>query len=83
MTRRRVAVTGVGMVTPVGNDAGTAWNNMLGGVNGIGRITQFDPTGLPSTIAGEVKDFNPESVLPSKELRKMDRFIQHGKVAAI
>jgi len=83
MSKRRVAITGLGMVTPVGNDCPTSWNNLLNGVSGIGPITQFDADGLPSTIAGEIKEFNPESVLPPKELKKMDRFIQVGMVAGI
>lgn len=83
MNKRRVAVTGLGMVTPVGNDCPTAWNNMVSGVSGIGTITQFDATGLPSTIAGEIKDFDPEVAIPAKEARKMDRFIQVGMVAGI
>ncbi len=83
MSKRRVAITGLGMVTPVGNDCPTAWNNLLNGVSGIGPVTQFDADGLPSTIAGEIKDFSPESVLPAKELKKMDRFIQVGMVAGI
>ncbi len=83
MNKRRVAVTGLGMVTPVGNDRPTSWNKLVAGVSGIGQITQFDATGLPSTIAGEIKDFDPESVLGAKEARKMDRFIQVGMAAGI
>ncbi len=81
MTKRRVAITGLGMVTPVGNDCQTAWSNLISGISGITRITQFDATGFPSSIAGEVKNFSAEHVLSAKELRKMDRFIQLGVVA--
>jgi 3-oxoacyl-[acyl-carrier-protein] synthase II len=83
MNKRRVAITGLGMVTPVGNDCRTSWNNLLNGVSGVDRITQFDPSELPVRIAGEIKNFDPESVLSVKEARKMDRFIQVGMVAGI
>ncbi len=81
MSKRRVAVTGLGMVTPVGNTCQAAWENLVAGVSGITRITQFDATGLPSTIAGEVKGFDPEPVISAKDARKMDRFIQLGMAA--
>ena len=83
MSKRRVAITGLGMVTPVGTDRNSSWSNMLAGANGIETITHFDPTGFPVTIAGEIKGFAPEEHLPAKELRKMDRFIQLGMIAGI
>lgn len=83
MSKRRVAVTGLGMVTPVGNECTTAWNNLVNGVSGVARISGFDATGLPSSIAAELKGFDAASQLPVKELRKMDRFIQVGMVAGI
>ncbi|GJL80986.1 MAG: 3-oxoacyl-[acyl-carrier-protein] synthase 2 [marine bacterium B5-7] len=83
MSKRRVVVTGLGMVSPVGSDCPTSWQNLLGGVSGVDTIRSFDASSMPSRIAGEVKDFNPEAVLPVKELRKMDRFIQLGMVAGI
>ena len=88
MSKRRVVVTGLGLVTPVGNDCATAWDNLLVGLSGIATITRFDATGFPSEIAGEVKGFDDEAgryreILPAKELRKMDRFIQLGMVAGI
>lgn len=71
------------MVTPVGNECTTAWNNLVNGVSGVARISGFDATGLPSSIAAELKGFDAASQLPVKELRKMDRFIQVGMVAGI
>ncbi|HLH73812.1 MAG TPA: beta-ketoacyl synthase N-terminal-like domain-containing protein, partial [Chloroflexota bacterium] len=72
--RRRVVVTGLGAVTAVGLNAEETWRNLLAGRSGVGRITQFDPTGYPSTIAAEVKDFRPPSFLDGKEARRMSRF---------
>ena len=83
MSKRRVVITGLGVVSPLGIGVDKNWKNILAGKNGIGKITQFDATGFPSTIAGEVKDFNAGNYLPEKEARKMDRFIQLGMVAGI
>jgi 3-oxoacyl-[acyl-carrier-protein] synthase II len=83
MSKRRVVITGLGMVTPVGNDCETSWQSMLDGKSGIDKISAFDATGYPSEIAGEVKSFNGQTHLTGKELRKMDRFIQLGMVAGI
>lgn len=83
MSKRRVAITGLGMVTPVGNDCATAWKNLLNGVSGVAPISQFDASDLPSSIAAEVRGLQPETVLPAKDLRKMDRFIQLGMIAGI
>jgi 3-oxoacyl-[acyl-carrier-protein] synthase II len=79
----RVFITGVGAVTPVGNDAPSTWRNLLAGDSGIGRVTQFDASQFPDAIAGEVKDFRPEELLPAKELRYMDRYVQFASVAAL
>lgn len=83
MTKRRVVITGLGIVSPVGIGVPENWQSISSGRSGIGRITQFDATGFPSTIAGEVKGFDAKNYLPEKEARKMDRFIQLGMVAGI
>ena len=82
-SRRRVVVTGLGVVSPVGNNVATAWNNLLAGKSGITRITKFDPSQFSSQIAGEVKDFDVSQFLPPKDARRMDTFIQYGLVAGI
>ena len=79
--KRRVVITGLGLVTPLGNGIKTVWNALLSGQSGVGRITHFDPKEYPSQIAAEVKQFNPLDYLDAKEVKKMDRFI-HFAVAA-
>jgi 3-oxoacyl-[acyl-carrier-protein] synthase II len=77
MERRRVVVTGLGAVTPVGNSKDELWAALLAGKNGAGRITQFDPSGFDSQIAFEVKGFDPSKYIPNpKDVRRMDRFVQ-------
>lgn len=76
MSRRRVVVTGMGILCPTGNTVETAWENIAAGKSGIGPITLFDPSELGTRIAGEVKDFNPELALSSKEVRRTDRVTQ-------
>jgi len=83
MTKRRVVVTGLGVVSPVGIGVPTAWANITAGKSGITQITKFDATLFTSTIAGEVKDFNVENYLTAKDARRMDTFIQYGLAAAI
>ena len=83
MSRRRVVVTGLGVVSPVGVGVETAWKNLVAGKSGITRITRFDATGLTSQIAGEVNDFDVADYLPAKEARRVDRFIHLGLAAAI
>ena len=80
---RRVVVTGLGMVSPIGNTVEESWNNALAGKSGIGVITQFDASSFGSRIAGEVKNFEVEKYLPAKEARRFDRFIQLGIAAAV
>ena len=78
-TERRVVITGIGVVSPLGNDLDTLWNNLLAGQCGIDRITLFDPTAFDTQIAGEVKGLDPAPAFPSpKELRRTDRFTQFG-----
>ncbi len=81
MSRRRVVVTGLGIVSPVGNDVPTAWANIVAGKSGIGRISRFDATAFSSQIAGEVRDFSIEKYLPAKEARHFDTFIHYGLAA--
>ena len=83
MTKRRVVVTGLGLVTPVGIGVNESWKNIISGVSGISTITKFDPTNFPSKIAGEVKNFDASMYLNSKDARRMDTFIQFGLVAGI
>ena len=72
---RRAVVTGLGAVTPIGNDQPTFWRNLIAGVSGVGPITRFDATGFDVRIAAEVKDFDPETVMDRKMARRMSRFI--------
>ena len=78
---RRAVVTGVGAVTPIGNDHPTFWRNLVAGVSGGGRITSFDPTGYDVQIAAEVKDFDPAAAMDRKMARRMSRFIHFGMAA--
>ncbi len=78
---RRVVVTGVGVISPLGVGVEKNWKALIEGKSGIGRVTAFDPTGFPSQIAGEVKDFDPTLWIEKKDLRKMDRFIQFAIAA--
>jgi len=83
LSRRRVVVTGVGIVSPVGNTVEESWANLLAAKSGIGRITRFDPTPFNSHIAGEVKGFDVGAYLNPKEARRMDTFIHYGMAASI
>ncbi|MEE1351530.1 MAG: beta-ketoacyl-ACP synthase II [Clostridia bacterium] len=79
---KRVVVTGVGAVTPIGNDAKTFWSNIKAGVNGIDYVTQFDASEMKTKIAGEVKDLDVNEFIDKKDARKMDRFTQLALIAA-
>jgi 3-oxoacyl-[acyl-carrier-protein] synthase II len=79
---RRVVVTGMGMLTALGNDVASTWEGMIAGRSGVATITAFDPSRLQARIAGEVKDFDSSNVLDRKEQRRTDRYIQLGLVAA-
>ncbi|MGH8174507.1 MAG: beta-ketoacyl-ACP synthase II [Rhodanobacteraceae bacterium] len=83
MSKRRVVVTGLGIVSPVGNDVATAWANITAGKSGIGPITHFDASTFPTRIAGEVRDFDPTQFVPAKDVKKMDPFIHYGIAASI
>jgi 3-oxoacyl-[acyl-carrier-protein] synthase II len=81
--KRRVVITGLGIVSPVGNDVVTAWDNVVSGNSGIDRITRFDPADFNSHIAGEVKGFDVTAYMPAKEARQMDTFIHYGIAAGV
>ena len=81
--KRRVVVTGLGIVSPVGNDVATAWANILAGKSGIGPITHFDASTFPTRIAGEVRDFDPAQFVAAKDVKKMDPFIHYGIAASL
>lgn len=80
--KKRVVITGLGCVTPVGTGKDDFWGNIKSGVSGIDKITRFDYTNYQTQIAGEVKDFTPEDYISKKELKKMDRFTQFAMVAS-
>lgn len=83
MTRRRVVVTGLGIISPVGNTVAQAWEAVTAGRSGIGPISRFDTATFPTKIAGEVRNFDPASYLPAKEVRRFDTFIHYGLAAGI
>ena len=83
MSRRRVVVTGLGIVSPVGNTVQEAWSNVLAGKSGVGRVTRFDASRIASKIAGEVKNFDVTQYLTPKEARRMDLFIHYGIAAGL
>ena len=79
---RRVVITGIGVVSPVGSDVETFWKSLISGKSGVGRITKFDPEGFPVQIAAEVKDFEPLKYFDKREVRRLDPFIQFAVGAA-
>jgi 3-oxoacyl-[acyl-carrier-protein] synthase II len=83
MSKRRVVVTGLGLITPVGIGVKESWANIINGQSGIGKITKFDCSTFPSQVAGEVKNFDPLSCIAPKDARRMDTFIQFGIAAGI
>ena len=82
-TTRRIVVTGLGLVTPLGTGVEKTWTALCAGQSGIGRITKFDPTGYDAQIAGEVRDFDPAQFIEKKEIKKMDTFIHYAVGAAL
>lgn len=82
MIGKRVVITGLAAITPIGNDLGTSWSNLLQGTSGIGPITQFDCSEFQTRIAGELKNFHPEEYIPAKQLKRMDRFVQIAVMAS-
>ncbi|WP_374255265.1 beta-ketoacyl-ACP synthase II [Aquabacterium sp.] len=83
MTRRRVVVTGLGLVTPLGNNVQDSWSNLVAGQSGIQTITKFDASAFACQFAGEVKGFSIEDYIPAKEARHMDTFIHYGLAASM
>ncbi|MBU1425945.1 MAG: beta-ketoacyl-ACP synthase II [Gammaproteobacteria bacterium] len=83
MARRRVVVTGLGAITPVGVGVAETWQNIVAGKSGIGRITRFDPSAFACQVAGEVNGFDVTQYLPAKDARRMDRFVHFGLVAGM
>ncbi len=83
MSKRRVVITGLGIVSPVGSTIDTAWRDVLAGVSGIGPVTRFDCSAFPVRFGGSVKDFNCDAYIQPKEQRRMDPFMQYGVAAAL
>ncbi len=81
--RRRIAITGLGAISPIGNTVEVAWGNLVAGKSGIGRITKFDASTFSAQIAGEVRDFDIGTYIPVKEARHMDTFIHYGVAASM
>ena len=81
VSKRRVVITGLGLITPIGNDVETTWQSLLKGKSGIEPITKFDASEFSTRFSGSVKNFDPEQYLSKKDARKMDRFIQYGIAA--
>ncbi|KRG15666.1 beta-ketoacyl-ACP synthase II [Lederbergia galactosidilytica] len=81
--KRRVVVTGIGAVSPVGNDAKTAWENVIAGQSGVGSLTRLDPEQFSAKVAAEIKDFDIEKYIERKEARKMDRFTHYALASAM
>lgn len=82
MTGRRVVITGMGVITPLGNDVATFWQRVLAGCSGIGTIASFDAAGFDVRIGGECREFNPEQYIDRKQIRRIDRFAQFAIAAA-
>src|ERR1017187_9969631 len=82
MSERRVVITGIGVLTPLGCELEVFWQNLLAGKSGIAPVTRFDTTQFDCKIGGEVRDFNAEEFMPIKEARRTDRFVQYGVGAA-
>jgi 3-oxoacyl-[acyl-carrier-protein] synthase II len=83
MEKKRVVVTGLGAVTPIGNDVRTTWENAINGVSGVGPITRVNPDDYPAKVAAELKDFDVEQFMDKKDARKMDRFTQYAVAASL
>ena len=83
MARRRVVVTGLGLISPVGNTVEEGWQNIVAGVSGIAPVTRFDASSFPVRFAGEVKNFDITQYISAKDARRMDAFIHYGLAAGI
>lgn len=82
MSKRRVVVTGLGIISPVGNSISTAWDNIVAGKSGIDKVSRFDVSDFPTQIAGEVDDFDVNDYMPAKEARHFDTFVHYGVAAS-
>lgn len=82
MSKKRVVITGIGAITPVGHNVSQTWQSLINGVSGVGMITRFDATGLPTQIAAEIKNYNPEEHFDHKEVKKLDLYTQFAMIAA-
>ena len=83
MGKRRVVITGLGLVTPVGNNVPDTWNNIVAGISGIAPITAFDVTDFAVRFGGSIRDFNAEDYFSRKDMKKMDPFIHYGMAAGL
>ncbi len=83
MSKRRVVVTGLGIVSPVGNDVPGAWDSILAGRSGIGPVARFDTVNFPTHFGGEIRELNLEPYMSAKDARRMDAFMQYGVVAGM
>jgi 3-oxoacyl-[acyl-carrier-protein] synthase II len=83
VSKRRVVVTGLGLITPLGNSVTETWSNIIAGKSGISTIDHFDTSEFPSRIGGSIRNFNAEDYIPRKDLKKMDPFIHYGFAAGI
>ena len=83
MSKRRVVITGLGILSPVGNDLASSWDGIVNGRSGIGPITHFDASAFPTRIAGEVKGFDPAAWIAPKDIKKMDPFVHYGVAASL
>src|SRR5271154_2763064 len=83
MSKRRVAITGLGIVSPVGNEVATAWDCVISGRSGIAKVERFDTTNFPVHFGGEIKNLDLEPYMTAKDARRMDAFMQYGVVAGI
>ena len=81
--QRRVVVTGLGILSPLGLDLASSWDGVVNGRSGIGPITHFDASAFPTRIAGEVKGFDPANWIPPKDIKKMDPFVHYGVAASM
>ncbi len=83
MSKRRVVITGLGIVSPLGNDLASSWDGIINGRSGIGPITHFDASAFPTRIAGEVKNFDAAAFINAKDIKKMDTFVHYGVAAGL
>ena len=83
MSKRRVVITGLGILSPLGADLASSWEGIVAGRSGIGPITHFDVSAFPTRIAGEVPDFDPTKWIAPKDLKKMDPFVHYGVGASM